>query len=170
MAVQKKDSGNPKGPSEARLIGEFEPDYHLLKVRWYTNFKYGEFQAGDKIYAVSPPDQRTSVPPAGFEDALAGLVGRIYHRMDDNGGALTAGDCFAQARRLFTDFFIEQSARCEWRENGDDGWRSSCGKEFYFEDGTPSDNGMVYCMKCGKPAVEIGGADIPEEDGHDGAM
>ena len=170
MAVQKKGSGNPRAGSEAKLIGEFVPDNQLMKVRWHMDLQHGAFQAGDRIYAVAPPEPGASVPPRGFEEALAGLVTTIYHQMDEDGEDLTADGCFAEARQLFTDFFIEPSVHCEWRESESSSWVSDCGKEFYFEDGTPSDNGMVYCMKCGKPAVEIGGADTPEEDGHDGAM
>lgn len=108
--------------------------------------------------------------PRGFADDLGRLVSTIYHRMDDDGEDLTADGCFEKARQLFAAYFLSAENCCEWRESEDSSWVSSCGKEFYFEDGTPSDNGMLYCMKCGKRAVEIGGADIPEEDGHDDAM
>lgn len=34
-------------------------------------------------------------------------------------------------------------------------WETSCGSAFYFEDGTPSENGQRFCGYCGKPLVEI---------------
>ena len=57
---------------------------------------------------------------------------------------------------------------CEWKENGDHGWKGSCGVEFYLEDGGPSDNGMKFCIRCGNACVEVGGESV--EDGHDDAM
>lgn len=59
---------------------------------------------------------------------------------------------------------------CAWVENGDFGWKSSCGGEFYFEDGTPSDNGLRFCLYCGNPSVEISGQEPPVKDGHDESM
>lgn len=43
---------------------------------------------------------------------------------------------------------------CNWRESAPGGWSSDCGQEFWLEDGTPSENSMQFCHKCGKPLAE----------------
>ena len=42
---------------------------------------------------------------------------------------------------------------CEWFED-DDGWHGSCGKEWEFINDGPKENGVNFCMDCGRP-VEI---------------
>jgi len=47
---------------------------------------------------------------------------------------------------------------CEWRQIDDytdDGWTTSCEKEFCLTDGTPEQNGMEYCCFCGKKIRQI---------------
>ena len=58
---------------------------------------------------------------------------------------------------------------CEWHTDGNGFWMSACGKEFWFEDGGPSDNGMKYCLACGKPCVEVGDPD-EQSGGQDNAL
>ena len=41
---------------------------------------------------------------------------------------------------------------CEWFDD-DDGWHSSCGKDWEFTYDGPTENGLDFCMKCGKPVV-----------------
>ena len=41
---------------------------------------------------------------------------------------------------------------CEWYED-DDGWHGSCGKYWEFFDDGPEENGVKFCMSCGKPVV-----------------
>jgi len=40
---------------------------------------------------------------------------------------------------------------CEWKlEDDEEGaWHSACGVAWIFEDGTPTDNMMIYCPFCG---------------------
>ena len=45
---------------------------------------------------------------------------------------------------------------CNWNETEPDFdlWESDCGMAFHMEQGTPSENGMMFCCRCGKPLVE----------------
>lgn len=44
---------------------------------------------------------------------------------------------------------------CKWyREDDSDMWQSPCGVAFTLNEGTPYQNGMRYCYKCGKPMFE----------------
>jgi hypothetical protein len=38
---------------------------------------------------------------------------------------------------------------CQWEEDDDGFWMTSCGNTFVFEAGTPSDNKMKFCPYCG---------------------
>lgn len=40
---------------------------------------------------------------------------------------------------------------CEWRLKDEDwnGWESSCGRTYYFKDGSPAENGFKFCPFCG---------------------
>ena len=40
------------------------------------------------------------------------------------------------------------------RDKFDRKWESDCGMDFSICEGTPSENNMVFCCKCGKPLVE----------------
>ena len=52
-------------------------------------------------------------------------------------------------------------AVCEWFED-DDGWHGSCGKDWEFIDDGPKENGVNFCMDCGRP-VEIETADSKQK-------
>lgn len=66
-------------------------------------------------------------------------------------------------------------AVCNWHQEDEDGsWHSSCGAHFWLNEGTPSENDMKFCHKCGKPMAEHpwteedaegGKAAIPVQDG-----
>ena len=44
--------------------------------------------------------------------------------------------------------------RCIWKYVSDDGyWHTSCGEDFVFNDGTPQENGVLFCHHCGGPAL-----------------
>lgn len=47
---------------------------------------------------------------------------------------------------------------CEWHISDEDGsvWESTCGLLWVIIDGTPTENGMQYCPKCGKQLSERG--------------
>jgi hypothetical protein len=46
-----------------------------------------------------------------------------------------------------------RNAICHWKYCGDDGyWHTSCGEDFVFNDGTPQENGVLFCYHCGKHA------------------
>ncbi len=44
---------------------------------------------------------------------------------------------------------------CKWKnEDGFTYWWPDCGNELVLVEGTPSDNGMIYCPYCGKKIKE----------------
>lgn len=45
---------------------------------------------------------------------------------------------------------------CIWREDPDGVWETSCGEYFQINDGTPSENGMLFCYHCGRRLVAHG--------------
>jgi hypothetical protein len=47
---------------------------------------------------------------------------------------------------------IEIESKCEWRIDDDESgtWSASCGLFWSFDEGTPTENGMKYCPKCGR--------------------
>jgi hypothetical protein len=44
---------------------------------------------------------------------------------------------------------------CPDGEDGDGEWFCPCGKQWVFIDGTPEENGMQYCPRCGSKIVEF---------------
>jgi len=51
---------------------------------------------------------------------------------------------------------------CLWTPDEDDGsWNAACGAKWVFNDGSPEENGMVFCPACGgraafaKPVKEV---------------
>jgi hypothetical protein len=51
---------------------------------------------------------------------------------------------------------------CKWWEQYDYNiWETECGLEWETIDGTPKENHMNYCPKCGGEIIEI---EIPKED------
>lgn len=46
---------------------------------------------------------------------------------------------------------------CEWKitDADENTWESECGLLWQFMDGSPTDNGIVYCPRCGREMVEI---------------
>lgn len=46
----------------------------------------------------------------------------------------------------------EDSKYCEWtqEDNENNTWQGQCGMAFVLESGTPDENEMIYCPKCGK--------------------
>jgi hypothetical protein len=46
---------------------------------------------------------------------------------------------------------------CNWKQQDEDEsdyWQSDCGHSFVFIDGSPIDNNMRYCCRCGNPLSE----------------
>lgn len=42
------------------------------------------------------------------------------------------------------------NAICRWADNGDGGWDTGCGEVWYFPDGGPKENRVMYCPYCGR--------------------
>jgi len=54
----------------------------------------------------------------------------------------------------------ERTGLCQWMYDDNGFWQTTCEEAFCIEDGTPKDNGMRFCVYCGKPLAEV----IPPED------
>lgn len=49
----------------------------------------------------------------------------------------------------------ENREYCEWQIMEEDlnAWEGTCGVAWTLEDGTPADNRMNYCPRCGRPLL-----------------
>ena len=54
--------------------------------------------------------------------------------------------------------------KCEWVEDDEGNFETSCGEMFTFADGTPSDNAMKFCCYCGKELSEKPYVEPEDED------
>ncbi len=56
-------------------------------------------------------------------------------------------------------FWIPPEYRvCHWTndENEDyNTWHGECGWEWDLDDGTPKENGIIFCPSCGRPLVQV---------------
>ena len=46
-----------------------------------------------------------------------------------------------------------ETPTCQWVQDDEDGggpWRGACGKEWEFINDGPVENGLTFCMKCGR--------------------
>jgi len=50
--------------------------------------------------------------------------------------------------------------KCEWEDDDDGAWWTSCGHGWCFTDSGPTGNGMNYCPFCGKLLVEVPNAEL----------
>ena len=68
--------------------------------------------------------------------------------------ALSCLDCaISAAEAKFTSANKRRNAICRWKFDKDDCyWHTSCGQDFVFNDGTPAENGVIFCFHCGKQA------------------
>ena len=76
------------------------------------------------------------------------------------------GACLDEyARRRDAIVYADETARsakgrwnmteCTWEYDSDlDTWETECGESFCLTNGTPSENGMIYCFHCGKKIQE----------------
>jgi membrane protease subunit (stomatin/prohibitin family) len=55
--------------------------------------------------------------------------------------------------RLFKALGREKApvVSCEWKEDWEGNWSTSCGEEYCITEGTPEENKMKFCAYCGKP-------------------
>jgi hypothetical protein len=58
----------------------------------------------------------------------------------------------------------ESAGTCEWEENEDGMWETSCENAFVFEEGGPEENGQKFCCYCGNPLKAVPFV-YPTEDG-----
>lgn len=51
--------------------------------------------------------------------------------------------------------FPRSDETCEWKYDPDGFWAGACGATWMLEEGTPHENDMNFCPKCGKLLIEI---------------
>jgi hypothetical protein len=44
---------------------------------------------------------------------------------------------------------------CEWAEDDDGVWFTTCANAWVFTEGGPSENGCAFCPYCGRKLVEV---------------
>jgi hypothetical protein len=49
---------------------------------------------------------------------------------------------------------IKNKSFCVWKENEDGAWATNCGQLFEVSNGTPEENGMLFCHFCGRKIHE----------------
>lgn len=54
--------------------------------------------------------------------------------------------------------------RCEWDEDEDGNWSTSCDHMWMFAEGGPADNECVFCTFCGKKIAQCSYQPPPDED------
>ncbi len=54
-----------------------------------------------------------------------------------------------------TDYLSLNSQWCEWTQDGEV-WTGVCGIEWEFLDGSPAENDVKFCPKCGKQVEVLG--------------
>jgi hypothetical protein len=64
-----------------------------------------------------------------------------------------AGEYYSCKPEIFAATYEAEDGTgvCTWAESADGQWESGCGLSWEFSLGSPADNGMHYCPKCGKP-------------------
>ncbi|WP_138436374.1 hypothetical protein [Marinobacter shengliensis] len=109
--------------------------------------------------------------PEGWRECLTEMVQAMhdYEMSVDEDAPYKHRAMMDRAHALLSATPQPQGDGCEWHSDDNGCWMSQCGKEWYFEDGGPEDNGMNYCVKCGKQCIEIGSSEDGGE-GYDNAM
>jgi hypothetical protein len=46
------------------------------------------------------------------------------------------------------------STQCNWQEDEDGDWDTSCSHRFSLNEGTPTENNMKFCCYCGASVIE----------------
>lgn len=78
--------------------------------------------------------------------ALLGKLGKVE---------ATGNLCPSVFRADIKSTEVEAREVCEWKEDSDGNWETSCDDLFVLTEGTPSMNNMKYCPMCGKSVKEI---------------
>lgn len=79
--------------------------------------------------------------------------------LDDDGtvaACVAAGHCGcgATSPQPSIDPADREHARCNWTEDSDGNWDTTCGNTFVIESGTPADNNFHWCCYCGKKLAQ----------------
>lgn len=134
----------------------------------------GLFACDEEWLQVYTSTSHDTEPSVGSVWLIYGNDG--YDVIADN--SLTLNEALAQADKLSDQFcdaisndtldaaLAGQPSSCNWHQEDDDGaWHSDCGSHFTLNEGTPSENGMAYCHKCGKPLQEHPWTEDDQEGG-----
>lgn len=81
---------------------------------------------------------------------------------------------FLRIEQLERELSAERAARvaaekdaikpCEWAEDCEGCWDTSCGNKFFFTDGGIEENGCKFCHYCGHPVKPVKYVEQPLED------
>jgi len=74
------------------------------------------------------------------EDAIAQAIKKVWTRRST-----------VSASHFTTVMLAEMNVPCEWTVDDDGYWKTACGEEWSFEEGSPKDNGVNFCFSCGQP-------------------
>ena len=55
------------------------------------------------------------------------------------------------ARELERELNAAKAGRCDWKEDEDGNWNTSCNQCMVFEYAPPHEQGYKFCHHCGKP-------------------
>lgn len=127
----------------------------LLAPDYYDDGAPGEYGADAQVI---PPS--TLAPPQ--ELGVYGNTDKYGGDPDDDPtpNAMTQ-EAIREARDGHTKAYVTldeldaelETETCEWYEDMDGIWRGSCGITWQMETGTPTENEMAYCPKCGHPLI-----------------
>ena len=108
--------------------------------------------------ALAPANAPSALEQCHRELArTANAIDDIYRASDEGRKLVCAhyGSWHPQFVAELPDYKGSQTAgnstpdHCEWFED-DDGWHGSCGKAWEFTYDGPTENGLKFCMNCGK--------------------
>lgn len=68
------------------------------------------------------------------------------------------------ARQLERELNAAKAGRCDWKEDEDGYWNTSCNQPMVFEYARPFESGYKFCHHCGKPIHFIKFTFIEEDE------
>ena len=130
---------------------------YLPRVTMYLNQMYpGQPNRADVDFTVEPP--KVSRYQFNLEDDSS--KNSVFYDVNNKGGYLVKNASYwkKQQNKLQKEIAKNLMRECLWADEGD-GYESSCGMSFVFNNGTANDNEFNFCPNCGKKLVDISGYD-----------
>lgn len=138
--------------ADAFLADADKAFYEICTPEWYVSHSLGfgvkaAFLEGANWAAAATP------PPPGA--ASPGVPARSQNGFTtaDPTPAHCPMKCATMADCSGVCNFTEPAESCTWQED-DEAWRTSCGRAFSLEAGTPAENGMKWCCYCGRSITQ----------------